>query len=98
MATPSSIGRPLGARFGEFHTDAYPSGVAFTSDGARFGTTNSMDLMTFDVATHELVDRVPAEFCGINWPIWVSFSTGDKILYAYSMCLRASELWWRVVP
>jgi hypothetical protein len=88
----------LNAKFGEFQTDAYPSGAAFTSDGARFGTTNSNDLFTFDVATHKVIDRVPAEFCGINWPIWVSFSRADKILFAYSVCLNANELWWRIVP
>jgi hypothetical protein len=28
----------------------------------------------------------------------VSFSRSDKILFAYSVCLSANELWWRIVP
>jgi hypothetical protein len=88
----------LKARFGEFDTDAYPAGLAFTSDGARFGTTNSSELFTFDVATHKALDRVMFDHCGNNWPIRVAFSTGDRILFAYAACLYDSELWWRIVP
>jgi len=88
----------LNAKFGEFDTGAYPSGVAFTSDGARFGTTNTQELFTFDVVTHEILDRVNFEYCGINWPIWVTFSAGDRMLFAYSVCIRDNELWWRIVP